>query len=339
MKLSDFNFSLPEDRIARFPAQKRDESRLMVVDRTGGTISHHLFRDLPDFIGPSDFLVVNNSKVEPVKLFGAIRAGAAEILITNRIDNESYEVFALPAKKFKMGVTISFGDHLQAEVVGIGQRGKRTLKFNGNWQEIMSRGFAPLPPYIKRKSQEAHKHRDFDLERYQTVYAGKGSSIAAPTAGLHFSLPLLQRLKERTEILEVTLDVGETTFQKIEVEDVADHRMGSERITIPREVMDRVKELKLTKRLVAVGTTSVRSLETFAAVQPDSETFESRLFIYPGFEFKLVDSLITNFHLPESSLFILVCALAGIDLMQEAYRKAIENDYRFFSYGDAMLIK
>ncbi len=339
MKLSEFNFDLPADRIARFPAQKRDESRLMVVDKTSGAISHHLFNELPDFIGSSDFLVVNNSRVEPVKLFGAIRAGAAEILITNKIDDSTYEVFALPARKFKMGTLVSFGANLQAEVIGIGDRGKRVVKFNGDWQAILSRGFAPLPPYIKRKSEDARKFRDFDLERYQTVYAAKGQSIAAPTAGLHFSLPLMRRLKERTEILEITLDVGETTFQKIAVENIEAHKMGCERVTIPHEVMQRIRELKSARKLVAVGTTSVRSLETYAALHPDSESFESRLFIYPGFQFKMADSLITNFHLPESSLFILVCAFAGTALMQEAYAKAIEHGYRFFSYGDAMLIK
>lgn len=339
MRLSDFNFNLPEDRIARFPAQKRDESRLMVVDRASGAISHHSFSQLPDFIGSTEFLVVNNSRVEPVKLFGSIRDGAAEILITDRVEGSSYEAFTLPAKKFKLGVVVSFGEGLEAEVVAIGQRGKRTLKFNGDWQAILNRGFAPLPPYIKRKKEDASKFRDFDLERYQTVYANKGRSIAAPTAGLHFSLPLMKRLKERTEILEVTLDVGETTFQKIEVEDIEDHRMGMERITIPNGVMTRIKELKRSKRLVAVGTTSVRSLETYTAVEPTTESFESRLFIYPGYQFKMVDSLITNFHLPESSLFILVCAFAGTDLMQEAYATAIEHGYRFFSYGDAMLIK
>lgn len=339
MKLSEFYFDLPEDRIARFPAQKRDESRLLVVDKASGSVSHHLFNELPDFIGPEQFMVVNNSRVEPVKLFGKIRAGAAEILITDRIDEHTYEVFALPAKKFKQGVVISFDGDLQAEVTGIGRRGKRIVKFNKSWADILSRGFAPLPPYIKRKSAEAHQYREFDLERYQTVYANTGKSIAAPTAGLHFSVPLMQQLRDKTEILEVTLDVGETTFQKIETEDVETHKMGRERVTIPFAVRERITELKASKRLVAVGTTSVRSLETLAALQPTTESFDSTLFIYPGFEFKLVDSLITNFHLPESSLFILVCAFAGTDLMQEAYAEAIAHGYRFFSYGDAMLIK
>jgi S-adenosylmethionine:tRNA ribosyltransferase-isomerase len=347
VKLKDFDFPLPETSIARFPADKRDESRLMVVNRRTGTISHHLFKDLVGLTGEDDFFVLNNSRVIPVKLFGDIGGKRVEMLMVRIVDREQGEVeaFTLPAKKFKPGQRVKIKttpeqeQEIWAEVLETGRRGKRRLRFNAPIDKVLSAGYAPLPPYIKRKFPDSEKYRSLDLERYQTVYSRHPGSIAAPTAGLHFTPGILRQLETHSPIIEITLDVGEATFQKIEVEDIAHHQMGEERITIPHHHRETIQTLKQTKNLVAVGTTSVRSLETYAQLQPREETFTSRLFISPGFQFKLVDKLITNFHLPQSSLFILVSAFAGPDLMQKAYRIAIEEGYRFFSYGDAMFIR
>ena len=339
MKLQDFSFHLPEDRIARFPAEKRDHSKLMVVERKTGNISHHLFKEIAHLIQPGDFLVTNNSKVIPAKLFGSIGQGKVECLIVKTPhDTNEVETLTLPAKKFKPGVTVTFDNGLTAEVVDIAPRGRRVLRFNKPITDVLKAGFAPLPPYIKRKIEDARKFREFDLERYQTVYSKHPGSIAAPTAGLHFTPDVLDKIKRKTEIIEITLNVGEATFQKIETEDISRHRMGREYITISRETGERILRLKETKNLVAVGTTSVRSLETYALLQPGEETFYSELFISPGFRFRMVDKLITNFHLPESSLFILTAAFGGLELMKKAYRIAVEKDYRFFSYGDAMFV-
>ena len=339
MKLQDFNFDLPEDRIARFPSEKRGESRLMVVERKTGNISHHRFDDIAGMISPDDFLVTNNSKVIPVKLFGTIGKGNAELLMV-KIDRETglVEALTLPAKKFKPGALFSLENGINAEVVGMAHRGRRILKFNKPIDEVLKAGFAPLPPYIKRKTDEAVRFRDFDLERYQTVYSKFPGSIAAPTAGLHFTPKILAKIEEKTEIIEITLNVGEATFQKIEVEEISQHRMGREYITISRENRERIARLKESKNLVAVGTTSVRSLETYALQEPEEENFYSEIFISPGFRFRMVDKLITNFHLPGSSLFILTSAFGGLELMKKAYGIAIKEGYRFFSYGDAMFI-
>ena len=338
MKLKDFYFDLPGDRIARFPTAKRDDSRLMVVERKTGTIRHHRFKDIVDFILPGDFLVVNNSKVIPVKLFGQIDGKNVDLLIVRFQGERVAEALTLPARKFTPGQRVVLGENSWAEVMAIGERGRRVLRFNQPVEQVLNTGFAPLPPYIKRKYEEALKYRELDLDRYQTVYSQTPGSIAAPTAGLHFTPAVIEKIKENTQVIEITLAVGEATFQKIEVEDIAHHRMGKEYITIKKEDRKRILDLKQSKQLIAVGTTSVRSLETFALQQPVEETFTSELFISPGFDFKMVDKLITNFHLPESSLFILVSAFAGLELMQKAYRIAIQEGYRFFSYGDAMFI-
>lgn len=339
MKLQDFNFDLPENLIARFPAEKREESRLMVVERKSGQISHHRFKDIVDLISTDDFLVINNSKVIPVKLFGKIGEAKVELLIT-KIDKENnrIEALTLPAKKFKPKVRIEFENHLSAEVIETGPRGRRILVFNKPVDEILNTGYAPLPPYIKRKADEAKAFRDFDLDRYQTVYSKIPGSIAAPTAGLHFTSEIIADIKKKTEIIEITLNVGEATFQKIAVDDISQHRMGRETITITHADREHIHRLKQSKNLIAVGTTSVRSLETYALQQPEAETFDSEIFISPGFQFQMVDKLITNFHLPESSLFILTTAFGGLELIKEAYQIAIKNGYHFFSYGDAMFI-
>ena len=340
MKLTEFNFELPETRIARFPSKKRDESKLMLVNRKTGEISHHKFKEIVDLIDTRDFLVVNNSKVIPVRLFGQIDGKKVEMLIVKTLENNEAEVLTLPAKRFKTGekVYIENGEGLWAEVMETGYRGRRKLKFNASLEPVLNAGYAPLPPYIKRKYDEAVKYRNLDLERYQTVYSKKPGSIAAPTAGLHFTSDVVEQIKSKTEMIEITLEVGEATFQKIEAEDISNHIMGKEWITIPNETRQQILDLKKTKNLIAVGTTSVRSMESWASLNPTVERFESQLFISPGYEFKMVDRLVTNFHLPESSLFILVCSFAGIELMHKAYRIAIEKEYNFFSYGDAMFI-
>jgi len=338
LNLKDFYFDLPGDRIARFPAEKRDESRLMVVERKTGNIFHHRFKDIGELTGNNDFFVVNNSKVIPVRLFAEINGKKVDVLIVKTFSEGEVEALTLPARKFKPGQKVIFGKELWAEVTGVGHRGRRRLRFNKPVDMVLNAGYAPLPPYIKRKFPEAVTHRTFDLERYQTVYSKIPGSIAAPTAGLHFTPEVIEKIKQKTEIIEITLEVGEATFQKIEVENIADHKMGRENITITHEDRKRILHLKQSKHLIAVGTTTVRSLETFALQQPGEETFCSELFISPGFEFNMVDKLVTNFHLPQSSLFILVSAFAGLELMQKAYGIAIEEGYRFFSYGDAMFI-
>jgi S-adenosylmethionine:tRNA ribosyltransferase-isomerase len=338
VRISDFSFHLPGELIARFPHPERDQSRMMVVERKTGHISHHRFRDIVRMISPDDFVVLNHSRVVPARLLGEINGYPVEILIVNRRTDREAEVLALPARKFKDGNRVTFGDGLEARVSGLGFRGRRILTFNRPFERILEAGFAPLPPYIKRKSVEARQYREFDLNRYQTVYSSRPGSIAAPTAGLHFTPLLLKQLSAITDVLEINLQVGEATFQKIEADDIEDHRMGSETVSISREVRAGIKSRKKTRTLIAVGTTTVRALETYARDKPEAVTFESELFIYPGFEFQMVDKMITNFHLPESSLFIMVSAFAGLELMQKAYRIAVEEQYRFFSYGDAMFI-
>ncbi len=339
MKLSDFNFKLPEERIARFPSDKRSGSKLMVIDRGTGEISHHIFSDLPDHLAKNDFIVMNNTKVDPVRIFAYTGEKRIEFLITKRSPGNIIEGFALPAKKLREGVSVDFGEGREGVVESIGFRGRRTIRCNCSVDEIIKDGFAPLPPYIKRRYDEAYQHRTFDLKRYQTIYSRHSGSIAAPTAGLHFDESLLESIRTKNEILEVTLSVGPATFQKIEVDNIKDHSMGVENIRIEKSVSDRIDFLKKNdNNLLAIGTTSVRSLETWAAKKPEEESFSSDLFISPGFRFKMVDKLLTNFHLPESSLFILVSSFAGLDLMKKAYQIAIEREYNFFSYGDAMLI-
>ena len=339
MKLSDFDFILPGERIARFPADRRDESKLMKVNRGNGEISHFRFSALPELLHANDFLVMNNSRVRPARLLGSIGSKAAEMLVVRNLGNRELEVLCQPAAHFKPGAVFKGPGGLQAEVLKTGARGRRRLLFNKEYEQVLEHGYAPLPPYIKRKAGAAGLYRDFDLERYQTVYARDPGSIAAPTAGLHFTTEILTRIGQSHPLLEVTLEVGEATFQKIEAEDITRHRMGSEKIRIGAATARRIAELQGEgRRLLAVGTTSVRSLESFALLEHAVEEFHSDIFISPGFNFRMVDKLLTNFHLPQSSLFILVSAFAGLDLMKKAYALAIEQEYHFYSYGDAMLI-
>jgi S-adenosylmethionine:tRNA ribosyltransferase-isomerase len=339
MKLSAFDFILPSELIARFPAERRDGSRLLLLNRQDGRVSHHSFRDLPELLAPGDFLVMNDSRVLPARLFGRVDGRAAEMLVVRNLGEKKLEVLCRPATRFRPGAVFSAEGGLRAEVIAVGERGRRQLLFDREYPQVLELGFAPLPPYIKRKTGEAAVQRRFDLERYQTVYARDPGSIAAPTAGLHFTPDVLERVRREHPLLEITLEVGEATFQKIEVEDTDRHRMGSERIRIGAAVARRLLELKSHGgKLLAVGTTSVRSLESYALLPAPLEDFYSDIFISPGFRFRMVDKLLTNFHLPKSSLFILASAFAGLELLQETYREAIREGYRFFSYGDAMLI-
>ncbi len=339
MKLSDFDFVLPNERIARFPVDRRDESKLMVVYRKIGEISHCKFSALPELLNADDFLVMNNSRVLPARLLGRVGGKSAEMLVVKNLGGKRLEVLCQPAAAFKTSAVFCSRDGLQAEVLQIGKRGRRVLLFNRDYEQVLAGGYAPLPPYIKRKALQAEFYRSYDLERYQTVYANKSGSIAAPTAGLHFTPEILTRIRCQNQVLEITLDVGEATFQKIASENLSEHRMGSEKIIINHDAADRISALKSRgKKLLAVGTTTVRSLESYALLKTAAEEFYSDIFISPGFCFRMVDKLLTNFHLPQSSLFILVSAFASLDLMKRAYALAIEQKYRFFSYGDAMLI-
>jgi S-adenosylmethionine:tRNA ribosyltransferase-isomerase len=339
MRLSEFDFALPRELIARLPAERRDGSRLMRLERRSGAVSHHHFAELPDLLAAGDFLVMNNSRVVPARLLGRIGGKAAEVLVVRDLGRRELEVLCQPAARFSAGAEFVADGGPRAVVLAGGERGRRRLRFDRDTEQVLEHGFAPLPPYIKRKAGEAAQRRGFDLERYQTVYARDPGSIAAPTAGLHFSPEVLARLRQNHPLLEITLDVGEATFQKIECEDISRHRMGSEVIRIDPATGRRIVELKQQgQALLAVGTTAVRSLESYALLDEPRAEFRSEIFISPGFRFRLVDKLLTNFHLPKSSLFILASAFAGLEVLQEAYRQAIAEKYRFFSYGDAMLI-
>ena len=339
MRIDEFDFYLPSDRIARFPAKKREDSKLLVVNRRDSSLTQGLFSDLPHLLKKEDFLVINNSAVIPAKLFGLINSKMIELTIVKILDKNQAEVLAKPAKYLINGRQIKFGEVFMGRVIRSLDEGRRWIEFSTDIDNVLKGGFAPLPPYIKRKRKEAEKHKEFDLERYQTVYSENGNSIAAPTAGLHFSKELLKRINKNNPILKIRLDVGEATFQKIKKENIREHQMGEENIFLKKETIRKVEDLKNKKHnLIAVGTTSVRTLESYARLKIKREYFRSQLFIYPGFEFRMVDKLITNFHLPKSSLFILVCAFGGVKLMQKAYDFAKSNNFKFYSYGDVMLI-
>jgi len=345
MKVKEFDFNLPEELIAQHPCEPRDNSRMMVVNRKLESIECRYFRDIPDYLNNDDVLVINDSKVIPARLIGTKPTGGAiEILLLSDKGTDSprahtWEVLLRPAKRVKIGTTIIFDKHARAEVIERTSEKKWILDFKTEqtFDSFLDKyGRAPLPPYIKRsRATEKDRH---DLERYQTVYASMPGSVAAPTAGLHFSETILQKLTNRgVKIAPITLHVGYGTFLPLETEYVEDHRMEEEYFEIGKEVTQVLNE---AQRVVAVGTTATRVLET---VTDRTGTIQhcsghTRLFIYPGYRFKKVDKLITNFHLPHSSLFLLVCAFAGKELIMKAYEKAIEEKFSFYSYGDCMLI-
>lgn len=339
MKLTDFNYELPERLIAQVPIEKRDESRLMVLDRNKQTIEHKVFKDIIDYLQPGDCLVRNNTKVLPARLYGKKETGAhVEFLLLNRIEGDIWECIVRPGNKLHVGAKVSFGDGLlNAEVLDTMPGGTRKVKFTyqGIFNEILDKiGLMPLPPYIHEELKEN--------DRYQTVYAKYEGSAAAPTAGLHFTPELLEKIKEKgVEIANVTLHVGIGTFRPVKEETVEKHQMHSEHFYIKQEDSDKINKAKKNgKKVIAVGTTSCRVLESIANEKGEVQATEgdTQIFIYPGYKFKCLDALITNFHLPESTLLMLVSALAGREYIMEAYEEAVKEKYRFFSFGDAMFI-
>lgn len=339
MKVSDFNYELPEELIAQHPYDKRDEARLMVLDRDNKKIEDKVFRDVIDYLEPGDCLVINNTKVIPARLYGKKDTGAKiEFLLLNRIEGDFWEVMVRPGNKLKPGTKAEFGDGiLKAEILEILDGGNRKVKFeyDGIFNEILDKiGLMPLPPYIKETLKENDK--------YQTVYAKYDGSAAAPTAGLHFTEELLEKIKEKgIEVANVTLHVGIGTFRPVKVENIEEHNMHSEHYYIKEEDAEKINKAKKEgHRVIAVGTTSCRVLESVADENGLVKEIEgdTNIFIYPGYKFKCLDCLITNFHLPESTLIMLVSSLAGRDFIMDAYNHAVEEKYNFFSFGDAMII-
>ena len=340
MKVSDFNYELPKELIAQTPLKDRTSSRLMVLNRNDKTIEDKQFKDILDYLKPGDCLVRNNTKVIPARLYGKKEETGADIqfLLLKRIENDIWEVMVHPGKRLKVGTRVSFGDGiLKAEILDILEGGNRKVKFeyDGIFNEILDQiGLMPLPPYIKEKLE--------DKNRYQTVYAKYEGSAAAPTAGLHFTEELLEKIKEKgVEIANVTLHVGIGTFRPVKVENIEEHDMHTEHYYIKEEDAEKINRTKQNGgRIIAVGTTSCRVLESVSDENGMVKAVEgdTNIFIYPGYTFKCVDNLITNFHLPESTLIMLVSALAGKDYIMEAYKHAVEEKYRFFSFGDAMYI-
>jgi len=345
MKLSDFDYNLDENLIAQMPSQKRENSRLMHLNKQTKRIEHKHFYDIVELLEENDFLVLNDTKVIPARIFAQKTTGAnIEIFLLKEIEPKIWEVLLKPAKRVKVGDTIYCHDKLSAKLLEKNDETcKMELDYKGNIFEVLDEiGQMPLPPYIERKlsTEEIQK---LDYERYQTVFAKNLGSVAAPTAGLHFTQDILKKLNEKgIDIAYLTLNVGLGTFRPVKTENILEHKMHSEEFAILKDTADRINKAKeLGKNIVAVGTTSVRTLETamaqFGQIQECKS--HSELFIYPGYEFKIVDKILTNFHLPKSTLLMLVSAFAGKEFIFEAYRQAIENKYRFFSYGDCMLIE
>ena len=340
MDVKDFYYDLPQELIAQDPLEDRSSSRLLVLDKKTGEMQHKVFKDIVNYLHPGDCLVINDTKVIPARLIGSKEGTDAhiEILLLKRRENDIWETLVKPGKKAKPGTKIIFGDGLlTGEVIDVVEEGNRLIQFSyeGIFEEILDRlGQMPLPPYIT--------HRLKDKNRYQTVYAKYDGSAAAPTAGLHFTPELLQTIREKgVHIAEVTLHVGLGTFRPVKVENVSEHHMHSEFYMIDEKAADTINAAKRAGgRIICVGTTSCRTLESVAkedgTIEPTSGWTE--IFIYPGYRFKILDALITNFHLPESTLLMLVSALAGREHVLAAYQEAIENKYRFFSFGDAMFI-
>lgn len=340
MKTSDFDYELPEELIAQHPAAQRDHSRLLVMDKYTGVVEHRVFRDIVDYLHAGDVLVLNNTKVIPARIFGVKEGGTAkiEVLLLKRDDDlpNTWEVLVHPGKRAKVGTVIDFGEgRLKGEVIANTSAGRKvTFHFDGIFEEILEElGTMPLPPYIHEQLE--------DQNRYQTVYAKVDGSAAAPTAGLHFTTELLETLRQNgIEIEEVLLHVGLGTFKPVSEEDIEDHEMHSEYYKISQETADRINKAKAEgRRIISVGTTSTRALESAAKdgrLQAGSGW--TNIFIYPGYKWQIIDGLITNFHLPKSTLMMLVSALSTREHILAAYKEAVAQRYRFFSFGDAMFI-
>lgn len=341
MDVKDFDYDLPEELIAQDPLEDRSSSRLMVLDKKTGEVSHHVFKEIVKYLRPGDCLVLNNTKVIPARLFGVKEGTMAkiEILLLKRRQNDVWETLVKPGKKAKPGTKIIFGDGLlTGEVIDVVDDGNRLIQFSyeGIFEEILDKlGQMPLPPYIT--------HQLKDKNRYQTVYAKYDGSAAAPTAGLHFTKELLQQVKDKgVDIAEVTLHVGLGTFRPVKVDNVLDHHMHSEFYMVSQEAADKINNAKKNGgRIISVGTTSTRTLEAASDENGMLKEYSgwTDIFIYPGYSFKVIDCLITNFHLPQSTLVMLVSALAGREHVLNAYKEAVEERYRFFSFGDAMFIE
>lgn len=340
MNVKDFYYDLPEELIAQDPLEDRSSSRLMVLDKKTGRVQHKIFKDVLDYLEPGDCLVLNNTKVIPARLFGVKEGTKAkiELLLLKRKENDIWETLVKPGKKAKPGTRISFGDGLlTGEILDVVEDGNRLIQFTyeGIFEEILDQlGQMPLPPYITHQLQ--------DKNRYQTVYAKYDGSAAAPTAGLHFTKELLTQVSQKgVDIAEVTLHVGLGTFRPVKVDNILDHHMHSEFYMISKDAAEKINRAKENgHRIIAVGTTSTRTME--AAADENGRLREcsgwTDIFIYPGYQFKVIDGLITNFHLPESTLVMLVSALAGREHVLSAYEEAVKERYRFFSFGDAMII-
>ena len=340
MKLEEFDYNLPEELIAQVPIAKRDESRLMVLHRESKKVEHKTFKDIIDYLRPGDCLVRNNTKVIPARLYGKKETGAnVEFVLLNQIEGDIWESIVRPGNKLKPGTKVEFGDGLlKATILDIMDGGTRKVEFEyeGIFNEILDEiGLMPLPPYI----HESLKEKD----RYQTVYAKYDGSAAAPTAGLHFTPELLKKIEEKgVKIANVTLHVGIGTFRPVKEENIEEHKMHTEHFYIKQEDVEKINETKKAGgRVIAVGTTSCRVLETIASEETglvNATEGDTGIYIYPGYKFKCIDGLITNFHLPKSTLLMLVSALAGREFVLDAYNEAVKEKYRFFSFGDAMLI-
>ncbi len=339
VKTSDFNFDLPEELIAQTPLKQRDASRLLTLDKVSGQTGHHHFYELADMLRPGDCLVMNNSRVLPARLIGHRETGGAcEVLLLIDRGENVWECLVRPGRKLKPGAKVIFGDgELTGEIVSEVEGGNRLVRFHyeGIFLEVLERlGRMPLPPYIKAELQES--------ERYQTVYSKVSGSAAAPTAGLHFTPELLEKLEEKgVKLCYVTLHVGLGTFRPVKAENILEHEMHSEYCVIPQETADTINETKKNGgRVICVGTTSCRTIESWAGEDGIMRASAgwTNIFIYPGYKFKVLDALITNFHLPDSTLIMLVSALAGREHVLAAYKEAVEEKYRFFSFGDAMFI-
>lgn len=340
LKKSDFYYDLPEELIAQDPLEDRSSSRLLKLNKETGEFSHHVFKDIIEYLNPGDCLVLNNTKVIPARLFGIKddTGASVEFLLLKRLTDNTWECLVKPGKKCKIGAEFSFGENvMRCEIIDITPEGNRIVKFDfeGIWEEILDRlGEMPLPPYITHKLQ--------DKNRYQTVYAKYDGSAAAPTAGLHFTPELLDSIKEKgVKVTFVTLHVGLGTFRPVKEENVLNHHMHSEWYEVTEEAADTINETKASGgRIICVGTTSCRTLESAADENGKvlAKCDNTEIFIYPGYKFKVLDCLITNFHLPESTLIMLVSALAGRENVMKAYEEAVKEKYRFFSFGDAMFI-
>ena len=341
MKVSDFNYELPEELIAQVPIKDRSASKLMVLHKDTQTIEHKVFKDIIDYLQPGDCLVRNNTKVIPARLYGIKEETGAnvEFLLLNRIEGDIWEVMVRPGRRLQEGARVTFGDGiLKAEILEkmVGGSRKVRFKYNGIFNEILDQiGLMPLPPYIHETLK--------DKDRYQTVYAKYEGSAAAPTAGLHFTDELLEQIQEKgIEIANVTLHVGIGTFRPVKEENIEDHDMHTEHYYIKKEDADKINKAKSNgNRVIAVGTTSCRVLESVADENGQVKEIEgdTNIFIYPGYKFKCIDALITNFHLPESTLIMLVSAFSNREFIMKAYNEAVKEKYRFFSFGDAMFIE